>query len=72
MQKSYKTYNVKEKLSVTLMKCGFATFQGGKTPFEEVGADHVRVQRVINCNHHVKTMFMDVITQPNIEQNFNG
>jgi hypothetical protein len=43
-----------------------------RAEFEPEEADKIRVRRVINKSHPVKTMFMGLITKPIPEQNFNG
>jgi hypothetical protein len=43
-----------------------------RADFEAEGADRIRVRRVISRSRLVKTMFMGVITQPNVERNFSG
>jgi hypothetical protein len=43
-----------------------------RAAFEAVGADQMRVRRVINRSPPVKTMFMGVLTCLISEQNFNG
>jgi len=43
-----------------------------KADFEEVGADKLRVRKVINCCHPTKTMFIAAISMPNEEHDFDG
>jgi hypothetical protein len=43
-----------------------------RAEFEAEGADRIRVRQVISRSYSVRTMFMGVIAQPNVERNFRG
>jgi len=43
-----------------------------KADFEEVGANKLRVRKVINWCHSTKTMFIAAISMPNEEHDFDG
>ena len=40
--------------------------------FEEVGANKLRVRKVINWHHATKTMFIAAVSMPNEEHDFDG